>query len=1279
MPSKSHILYGLVATLFLLSISHAQDVDACGMLDQADTTYTLIGNIDTTGETCLTVGDVNIEIDCAGYYIHGDNTTDTYGIYTDQTGGNFHDCNISGFEDAINIAGNNNVVNRTNASSYYAAGEGIHIILATGNVIDNSIINSTTATGNGILFNTNCDDGKVLNTVSSGGSRGIYAQSSDDVEIEGSTAISTSTESSASAIYIASSLRPTINNTDTYNLGGVGRCLHISNTDYGTFTNLAQEAVSGCCAQGTELASGSDYNNLSNFSINTPLSTGLYLTDSSNNIIEDFTIDTDANGYSIYLNDAHNNVIENSTVNGSSGIGTYLSRAINNSLRNLTSHSIGNAGFYLNQGDNNTLDNCTGIAYGGGHGFYLNDDTGTNITDSVGKNDGGAGYGIRLYDNEHGTVENTLGNAGSGKGISIETNSKYNNITNCTGNSSSSYGIYIYNGADYNNITDSQGMSDSSQAIRIENSDSNTIRNSSATGGVIGLTIHTSDNTIVIGSSIYADSTHAALLLVIAYNSTIANSTINGSGVEAIGTYTTTSSTNNLFINNTLISDTDLVSINAQSGNNTFYWNNFTDTTGYYVNDANGTNYYNTTMSGHGEGNIWHNVMNGSVEIFGIYPAIIAGHFYGYTGSGHPYNSTNSLGKVTSGVVDWGAITPNEYTSPNCTLVSITPSDLLANSTGLFEAIINCSCSVGCNISRFAVSRTVEGFTHAGLPNLWSARPPENDKAGNYTCVHYDIPQILRADGRGDNKWYDGYGIYNGDNFSYSVQGNDSVLVTITNGSDWAQMNLTWKVEPAAFRSIVPLSRGHMERENKTGQEHEIYLNNGLLFTSRDIEAYRNTSNYTITAFYNMNYSGSPNKDLELYYCNSSYNTTGGTAPQDDMDNCVYAGGYDTADIDNRLYISRNSSYFQSTFSVVDKQIGGITATPIMYNYFRSRVPPALGKYLFRYANGSSGTNVSFNESDIAWGSTDDGDTMAQASFTPDQWAAMIKEGDEFQLGIYIEDTNGVNYTNLTLVKDEIGDTNHSISSPNIGWYNSTYGGFDENLNGTHGGMMYVRVLTALDPDGVGTVNHSLYLANTDGTINYTINSSFHSADDCDVTITFNTTLVAEGIYKMNITATADDDANDTKSLLTVANFNISQETYFINWAANMSADGQFVFADWLGYWFNQSAQPAMIFDNVTAWLYDVNNSTIKSVTDTNNNTQFINITSITPARYYADVCLYTSAGVKCAGQREINMLGSDLVNEEKEQQGLGTWVAFIGLWGVAGWLVINSSRGKRD
>jgi len=830
----------------------------------------------------------------------------------------------------------------------------------------------------------------------------------------------------------------------------------------------------------------------------------------------------------------------------------------------------------------------------------------------------------------------------------------------------------------------------------------------------------------------------------------------------------------------------------------------------------------------------------------------------------------------------------NQAGCPNCTVVSVTPDDLEANSTGTFTALFNCTDPAGINLSRFLVTRTVEGASHPGLPNLWSARPPVNDHAQSHSCpIHGNISQILLADGRGMGKWYDSE-IF-AENYSYAVSAYYGPLVnpyvTVTNGSTWALFNLTWKVEPVAFRSSSFLSRGYMEKEAK--DEYSVYANNPLLVKFWDLERIRGTANYTICMFQNINYSATPNRNLNEYYCNSSYRTvseelpdngssdatsnmTGnvllmhlnedsgtvvdysgegnnGTAydltmdangkfdkcfdytssdsrvvvPYDnslalndtfsfsawvnldtteqryggiiyqgvenswwkdevislqfypdlrstlkfvifnpagsshtdvdstseltanewhhiaatfdydagemilyidgaennrntnakrlpeqvngdivigaqvdytrywfwyrpyyrgilgdldevavwdrtlsatevrdiynrgvrkaseDTDNCIQIGSFDTADLDDIYYTSRNSSYMKSCFGVNASIFGGITITDTCYVAYESGT--TTGNYRIRYANGSSGTNVSFANSNVAWTSTNDAVNWIQAQFTPDIWFSTIKQGDQFQLGVYAENNTGGNYTNFSLYTDDIGDVNYPISKPCIAYYENADGTKDYDLNGSYGRNMAIDVNMAKDPDAPGTVNHSLYLCNQDGTHNMAINASFYSSDDSNVNVIFNTSTVPDTQYRMNVTAVADDDSSDVESYLTPVNFTVD------NTAPNTT-----LYSPAPNY-FNNTSEPADVtfvcnatdtsgLDSISLYITDATNQSfsLDSTTGVSGTSASANWTlSLANGDYTWNCLAYDAAGNSDWGDSnrtvKINYSGPDL------------------------------------
>jgi len=492
-----------------------------------------------------------------------------------------------------------------------------------------------------------------------------------------------------------------------------------------------------------------------------------------------------------------------------------------------------------------------------------------------------------------------------------------------------------------------------------------------------------------------------------------------------------------------------------------------------------------------------------------------------------------------------------DSTEPNCVLISRTPSDIEENSTGIFEVIVNCSDSNNLNGSSALIMTTIENFAFPGIPNYWSIRPPSNNKG--VSDSYFIGEQIFIADGRGDNKWYDSYandGINMfDDNFTYSVQSNESIYLTITEESSTQFiLNFSREVEATAFRSMVFLRRGNMEREYKINQNYEIYRDNPILIKVWNLEAERGSENYTISVFRNINYSDSPNKNLNAYVCNSSYTMNGGTSPADDILNCILVNSLSESDLDNIYYSPKNSTYSKGIFSAINGMLGGIVLTNYTYLYYESSTQHGAGYYNLRYSNGSSGTNVSFIDSNVSWSSNDDGVTFSDNPFTPDIWLGTIAEGDEFDFGVNIEDEYGNNYTNFSFIHDDIGDVNHPISNPTIiayqDFYNtnsSNHTGDNEDLNGTYSGWMSIHVGIALDPDSVGNVTHNLTLHNIDGSFNYTINASFLSSDDSDVHVTFNTSEVSDGVYRMNVTAYSGDDVLDIKSFIQENNFTINQ------------------------------------------------------------------------------------------------------------------------------------------
>lgn len=503
-------------------------------------------------------------------------------------------------------------------------------------------------------------------------------------------------------------------------------------------------------------------------------------------------------------------------------------------------------------------------------------------------------------------------------------------------------------------------------------------------------------------------------------------------------------------------------------------------------------------------------------------------------------------------------IDPTERVPPVCTLISRTPTDINDTSTGQFQVIMNCSDASGINVTKVGdhyqgvfVTRTIEGLLTAGIPNRWSIRPPANNIAQVDTLLS-TYGQIMRAQGRGESYWYEflntatktgdnnlsSWLLY--DNYSYAVNdGEYHNFTVVAEGTTNAIVTDTVpSVRVSAFRQNIPLSYESLVKAPKLNAT--INKNLQVLVYRNDLEAMKGSQNYTITVFRNVGTTATaPTAVLRAFYCNSTYNPLGGTTVIASP-NCVSINAISVADLSVIMLTDRNSSYSTGTYSVTNGKIGGITATPYHYYYYDTLESNPLRGFNYRYATSATNTNVSFNQTNRTWTSTNDGATWTNLAGTLDLMEFTVKAGnDEFQFGYCVYDLVGNIGCNKTLFVDTITATNHPISSPTIVLYNSSRNGEDLNLNGTYeiGDLINIRIACAKDPDSVGNVTHNLTLRNEDGTYNSTINPSFLCPLDIPKWIDY--TLPVAGKFRMNVTATAGDNVNDIQTYLTTNNFTI--------------------------------------------------------------------------------------------------------------------------------------------
>ena len=463
--------------------------------------------------------------------------------------------------------------------------------------------------------------------------------------------------------------------------------VYVENVNNLTLFNITGGSEYGLIVNGTSNSNFTDisFSNISN--------RGIWVTNNShNNAFTNININTTEAGHGIYIDSGENNVIDctNDLINGTNTSNTYgiYTDQLNTTIKNCKVSNFNHA-IYLQEGSTNSIvrDSILNTTYTDGAAVY-------------------AGGGSSNFINV--TGEATTGNNPLISGAFMVVSSD-NNFTNCTMISSSSNGLHTalnIRSYGFNLITGSTIIATvGGKAVYLyPGSVNNTLRNNNITS---------LDIAIMLESNIV--------------NNTIANNIINASGESAIDIYGSDMGVNkNIIANNTIISEgygilfeltaeENIISNNTfisplstiiyvestDAIENVFYWNNFTNTSGLYIEDSDGSNFYNTTINGNPEGNIYYNVLNGSVNIAGSLASDYGGGLYiGDSGTGYPYNSTNSYSKVTSNVVDYGPLTLTESGLQCGTLdTANTVYTLTQNvsSTGTCFTIIQSNITLDCN------------------------------------------------------------------------------------------------------------------------------------------------------------------------------------------------------------------------------------------------------------------------------------------------------------------------------------------------------------------------------------------------------------------------------------------------------------------------------------------------------------------------------------------------------------------------------------------------------
>lgn len=616
-------------------------LSACGDLVDADTSYTLTGNVNRNGGNCFSIEAENVEINCQGNFITGDNTDDTVGVYMWAVSSRLLNCHIRGYDTGIFLWGSDySTISNSSARSTvnnYVYPTYTNALLLYSGATYNTItgFNGYSQYGKAITFTEGSNYSNITNSVAQCENRAcmlLYLASWN--QLKNVTSISAS--SYALAIQENSNRTNVTNSTAT---SGSSYGIYLYQSAYTNFVNVTAQSTSNIAVN---IDTYSHNNTFTSSTAHAGASAGMHafsITGGEDNVIncEGRLITgqntTDAFGvysnqkrttvkncnitnfyYGVSLVEAHSSIIENINVSStsSSGAGITINSSNLTNISNVKSFSTDGNAIYVGRCFNCTITNAIGTSTTGYgvHSWGLS--TGLTLNNATGISKSEMGISL-CTDTQNITASNIRGVSDEFYGLHIYS-SKYTKMTNATGESGTSFGIYVEASNDtvFNRLT---GTSNSSYAFHIDNSRRDVIGNSSfSSNGTVSVIFN---STVIYGSA-----------------------------------------SSNLFYNNTIGGAGNLLNITAASGNNTFYWNNFTNTSGLYSYDLNGTNFYNSSANGTNLGNIYWNVLNGSITLTGTVTSPWADLNYSNGGSGYPYNITTSLGKLSCNFYGCGDYAP---------------------------------------------------------------------------------------------------------------------------------------------------------------------------------------------------------------------------------------------------------------------------------------------------------------------------------------------------------------------------------------------------------------------------------------------------------------------------------------------------------------------------------------------------------------------------------------------------------------------------------------------
>ena len=424
---------------------------------------------------------------------------------------------------------------------------------------------------------------------------------------------------------------------------------------------------------------------------------------------------------------------------------------------------------------------------------------------------------------------------------------------------------------------------------------------------------------------------------------------------------------------------------------------------------------------------------------------------------------------------------------------------------------------------------------------VWSYRVPSNNKSA--VCP-YCGELILRADNRNGTlrrlNFEDNDTITEGNVWKWAGGDENTTRLTIQKiNSTHSYVHWNGTIEDTVFPNMHYLDRTRLQREHS--KYHNISKNDTALIKFWDIGSIKGITDYKLHMFFEATTQGTPTNSLEVYYLNESYVINGNTLPHEDSTNATYMTSYNATTVVNYTYTPYNSSFVRFSINVSNGMIGTVNTTPHGYIYFKSQTEES-NAYRLAYVNDTSGKNISFAETDVAWTSSNNGATFAQAEWTP-KIEIHSCDGQQHQMKLYAADTSD-NWGNSTLLTNDIEDVKYPPTTPNINHFHYLCVD-DYDMDGTYTGTFEIGIGVATDPDG-GNVTHNLTLHYGNRTFVAIVNNTFN---DTDIThngiyadISFDSTPYSS-VPNYTLRCVATDDEGKTSETWLDVNFTLDHQS----------------------------------------------------------------------------------------------------------------------------------------